>query len=110
MKKVTLTNMKILSVLFASVGMANAKTREEFCVVLTGPAYYYFDAKAHGGVPEELLARWLLRASSSYDVNLSGDSRGLISDLGAEVESGAKTRLEAMEELFSRCVEKYRNQ
>jgi hypothetical protein len=43
-------------------------------------------------------------------VNFSGDSRDLIADLGAQVETGELNRLEAMQELFVPCVEKYRIQ
>ena len=107
MKKAIIFPLKTLFVLFASVGIAHAKTPEEFCLELTQPAYYYFDAKAHGGVPAELLNRWLLIASSEYDVNFSRDR---IADLGAQVETGELNRLEAMQELFVPCVEKYRIQ
>ena len=107
MKKAIIFPLKTLFVLFASVGIAHAKTPEEFCLELTEPAYYYFDAKAHGGVPAELLTRWLLIASSEYYVNFSRD---LIADLGAQVETGELNKLEAMQELFGPCVEKYRIQ
>lgn len=110
MKNLTIIPLNTLFILFASVEIAHAKTPEEFCAELTNPAYYYFDAKAHGGVPAELLARWLLMASSRYDVDFSGDSTDLIAELGAQVGRGERTRLEAMDELFIPCVDKYRIQ
>ena len=110
MKKLTITSVKATLILFASVEISHALTPGEFCLDLTTPASYYFDAKAHGGVPTELLIRWLLKASSQMDFDFSGDSTDIIRELGAQVERGELTKFEALNELFIPCVEKYRVQ
>ena len=111
MKKLTITSVKAALILFASVEIAHALTPEgEFCIDLITPASYYFDAKAHGGVPSELLIRWLLKAGALMDFDSNGNSTDIIRELGPQVERGELTKYEAMNELFIPCVEKYRVQ